>query len=161
MRDLAGVRREFIQGMGDISRFWGFSPVMGQIYGLMYLIEEPITAEVIIRELGISKGNVSINIRNLDRWGMVRKSKNPGDRKEYYEAETDFVRIFINVLLERKNRDFDRSLRTVTTCLEGLKGADKSREGAFMRNRLLHMQKFFTTLDVSVSTLLKLVRTRE
>ena len=158
--DLTSVRSEFIQGMGEISRFWGFSPVMGQIYGLMYLTEGSTTAEVIMRELGISKGNVSINLRNLDRWGMVRKSRKPGDRKEYYEAETDFVRIFVNVLMERKNREFDRSLRTVTNCLEGLKGADKNKAAAFMRERLLHMEKFFKTLDMSVSTLLKLVRAR-
>ena len=154
---LENIRSEFIQGMGEISRFWGFSPVMGQIYGLMYLATGPTTAEIIMQELGASKGNVSINLRNLDRWGMVRKIRKPGDRKEYYEVETDFIRIFINMLMERKNRDFDRSLRTVTNCLEGLKGSEKNKETVFMRERLLHMEKFFKTLDISVSTFLKLV----
>ena len=154
---LANIRKEFVQGMGEISRFWGFSPVMGQIYGFMYLATEPTTAETIMQELGVSKGNASINLRNLDRWGMVRKSRKPGDRKEYYEVETDFIRIFINMLMERKNRDFDRSLRTVTNCLGALKGAEKNKETAFMRERLLHMEKFFKTLDMSVSTFLKLV----
>ena len=154
---LANIRKEFVQGMGEISRFWGFSPVMGQIYGFMYLATESTTAETIMQELGVSKGNASINLRNLDRWGMVRKSRKPGDRKEYYEVETDFIRIFINMLMERKNRDFDRSLRTVTNCLEVLKGAEKNKETAFMRERLLHMEKFFKTLDLSVSTFLKLV----
>ena len=155
--DLENIRRNFIQGLGEISRFWGFSPVMGQIYGLMYLATEPTTAETIMQKLGASKGNVSINLRNLDRWGMVRKIRKPGDRKEYYEVETDFVRIFINMLTERKNRDFDRSLRTVTNCLEELKGAEKSKETIFVRGRLLHMEKFFKMLDVSVSTFLKVV----
>ena len=154
---LVNIRKEFVQGMGEISRFWGFSPVMGQIYGFMYLATEPTTAETIMQELGVSKGNASINLRNLDRWGMVRKSRKPGDRKEYYEVETDFIRIFINMLMERKNRDFDRSLRTVTNCLGALKGAEKNKETAFMRERLLHMEKFFKTLDMSVSTFLKLV----
>ena len=153
---LVNIRNEFVRGTGEISRFWGFSPVMGQIYGLMYLSEGPTTAETLMQELGASKGNVSINLRNLDRWGMVRKSRKPGDRKEYYEVETDFVRIFINMLMERKNRDFDRSLRTVTTCLGALKGADKTKETAFMRERLLHMEKFFKTMDMSVSAFLKL-----
>ena len=154
---LENIRNEFIQGMGEISRFWGFSPVMGQIYGLMYLATGPTTAETIMQELGASKGNVSMNLRNLDRWGMVRKLRKPGDRKEYYEVETDFIRIFINMLMERKNRDFDRSLRTVTNCLEGLKGAQKNKETVLMRERLLHMEKFFKTLDLSVSAFLKLV----
>ena len=151
------IRKEFVQGMGEISRFWGFSPVMGQIYGFMYLATESTTAETIMQELGVSKGNASINLRNLDRWGMVRKSRKPSDRKEYYDVETDFIRIFINMLMERKNRDFDRSLRTVTNCLGALKGTEKNKETAFMRERLLHMEKFFKTLDMSVSTFLKLV----
>ena len=155
--DIESIKREFIQGMGEISRFWGFSPVMGQIYGLMYLAVGATTAETIMQELGASKGNVSINLRSLDRWGMVRKVRKPGDRKEYYEVETDFIRIFINMLMERKNRDFDRSLRTVTTCLSGLKAVEKTKETIFIRERLLHMEKFFKTLDMSVSTFLKLV----
>jgi len=154
---LKNVQGGFIEGMGEISRFWGFSPVMGQIYGLMYLSPEPTTAETIIQELGASKGNVSINLRNLDRWGMVRKIRKPGDRKEYYIVETDFMRVFVNMLMERRNRDFDRSLRTVTNCLESLKGVEKNKETVFMRERLLHMEKFFKTLDISVSTFLKLM----
>ena len=155
--DIENIRRQFIQGLGEISRFWGFSSVMGQIYGLMYLTNGPIAAETIMQKLGISKGNVSINVRNLDRWGMIRKIRKPGDRKEYYEVETDFIRIFINMLMERKNRDFDRSLRTVANCLEELKGADKNKETVFIRERLVHMEKFFKMLDASVSTFLKLV----
>ncbi len=154
---LASVQQRFVEGMGEVSHFWGFSPVMGRMYGLLYLSEEPLTADAISEVLAISKGNVSMNLRNLDRWGMVRKTRKKGDRKEYYEAEPNFIKIVVNVLSERRNREFDRALSTVGECLEQTKGVAKGKEAAFMRDRLMHMERFFKTLDASVMTLLKLV----
>ena len=155
--DLKQIRNRFVDGMGEISHFWGLSVIMGQMYGILYLSTEPLTADGIAEELVISKGNVSMTLKNLDRWGMVRKSRQKGDRKEYYEAEPNFVKIFLNIMSERRNRDFNRSLRTVGDCLASLASADKSKETAFMRERLSNMHRFFKTLDASVATLLKLV----
>ena len=156
-RGLTDVQQRFIEGMGEISHFWGFSPVMGRMYGLLYLSREPITAEAISEGLAISKGNVSMNLRNLDRWGMVRKTRKKGDRKEYYEAEPNFIKIVVNILSERRNREFDRALSTVTECLEQTKKILKNKESIFVQDRLVHMERFFKTLDASVMTLLKLV----
>ena len=154
---LAGVRQRFLEGMGEISHFWGFSPVMGRMYGLLYLSEEPLTADTISEALAISKGNVSMNLRNLDRWGMVRKTRKKGDRKEYYEAEPNFVKIVLNIASERRNREFDRSLSTVSECLEQIKSAARGKEAVLVRDRLLRMERFFKTLDAGVMMLLKLV----
>ena len=154
---LASVQQRFIEGMGEISHFWGFSPVMGRMYGLLYLSTEPLTADAISAALAISKGNVSMNLRNLDRWGMVLKTRKRGDRKEYYGAEPHFVKIAVNVLSERRNREFDRALSTVGECLEQTRGVAKGKEAVFIRDRLVHMERFFKTLDASVMTLLKLV----
>ena len=155
--DLKTVHDKFTAGMGEISRFWGFNPVMGQMYALLYLSIEPMTADGIAEKLGISKGNISMTLKNLDRWGMIRKSRKKGDRKEYYEAEPNFLKIFVNIMSERRNRDFDRSLATVGECLDCLAHAGKSKEGAFIKERISNMHRFFKTLDASVGTLLKLV----
>lgn len=66
---------------------------------------------------------------------MIRRHRKVGERKELYDAETDFGRIFVNVLMERQNKDFDRSLGTVTRCLEQLKRVEKTKEGGFVRER--------------------------
>ena len=158
MESAQTVRKEFGQGMGDISRFWGFSPVLGQMYALLYLSNAPIPAEAIGKALGISKGNVSMTLKTLERWGMIRRSRQVGERKEFYEAETDFGRIFVNVLTERRNKEFDRSLKTVASCLEQLPRGDKTKESVFLRERLLRLQRFFTSLDTTVLTLLKLLK---
>lgn len=46
--------------------------IMGQLYGLLYLSPKPLTLDEMAESLSISKGNVSINIRALERWNMVK-----------------------------------------------------------------------------------------
>ena len=152
------VRKHFIQTMGQISYFWGFSSVMGQIYGVLYLNESSTTMEGVMKELGISKGNVSMNLRNLERWGMIKKVWQGGGRKFFYEAESDFTKIFTDILQERRNKDFERMLKSVGECLEEIKSVKRGQETIFVKNRLEHMHHFFQFLDGIVFAVLKLAR---
>ena len=152
------VRKPFIQTMGQISHFWGFSSVMGQIYGVLYLNENPTTMEDVMKELNISKGNVSMNLRNLERWGMIKKVWQGGGRKFFYEAESDFTKIFTDILQERRNKDFERMLKSVGECLEQVKAVKKGQKATFAKKRLEHMHRFFQFLDGIVFTVLKLAR---
>ena len=43
--------------------------------------------------LKISKGGVSVNIRELERWGAVKKVWVQGSRKDFYVANSDFVNV--------------------------------------------------------------------
>ena len=63
-----------MDAIGRITDFWGFSRIMGRIYGLLYLSREPLSLDYISEELSVSKGNVSLNIRSLERWNMVKKT---------------------------------------------------------------------------------------
>ena len=158
LNDIVDVRRRFIEGLGQISRYWNFPNTMGQIYGVLYLNEKPMAMDEIMQELSISKGNVSMSLRSLDRWGMIKKRWQIGDRKVHYEAETDFVRIFVNVLMERKNKEFDSLLNTVSDCLSQIKQTKNTKEKTFISKRLSKMQQFFKFLDGIVFTVLKLVK---
>ena len=46
-----------------------------------------------VEKLKISKGNASLNIRELEKLGIVKKVWVKGDRKDFYEAELDFSKI--------------------------------------------------------------------
>jgi DNA-binding transcriptional regulator GbsR (MarR family) len=56
---------------------------MGQLYGLLYLSESPISLHEMAGEPAVSKGNGSVNIRALERWSMVRRAWKRGDRRDY------------------------------------------------------------------------------
>ena len=75
-----------IQTWGQLSSQWGINRTMGQIHALLMISPEALTSDQIIAELGISRGNVSMNLRSLMEWGLVHKVYVPGDRKEYYTS---------------------------------------------------------------------------
>ena len=96
------AREHFIQGISRIGYFWGFPKAMGAIFGAVYLSPQALTIDEIVAQIGVSKGAVSTNIRNLERLGIVHKELKLGDRKDYYSAETDFWKIVKGILRERE-----------------------------------------------------------
>jgi DNA-binding transcriptional regulator GbsR (MarR family) len=153
---LSDARTNFIEGMSRISDFWGFPKAMGAIYGAIYLSPAPISLDELVAQVGVSKGAVSTNVRQLERLGMVHKHFQLGDRKDYYTAETDFWQLVKNVLREREKNEFSRALNTVEESLELVKntGEQDNDLAAFYKVRLENIKRFFDTLDNLVATLL-------
>jgi len=159
-QDIDKIRDNFVDGMGRISKFWGFSRLMGQLYGLLYLSPEPMTLDQLAEGLMVSKGSVSTNIRAIERWGMVEKVWIKADRKDYYRAETKFMDIVVKILEEREKKEFDSALKTVGECLSEVKALPQSEETKFMKKRLTNMQRFFGFIDKSVFSALHLMRAK-
>lgn len=159
MGDLHELQHGTMDAMGRITAFWGFSRIMGQLYGLLYLSPAPQTLDEMAESLSISKGNVSINIRALERWNMVRKIWVKGDRKDFYEAETDFWKIIRGVLKEREKKEFDQALGAIGGLRkrsEDQRRKGKSAETAFAVDRLKKLEDFIGTMDHLVGMFLTL-----
>ncbi len=151
------AKNHFIQGMSRISNFWGFPKAMGAIYGAIYLSPKLLSLDEIVEQVGVTKGAVSTNVRQLERLGMVHKKLQIGDRKDYYLPETDFWKIIKGILREREKSEFDLALRTVDESLDMVKeGGSDNEEAKFYQERMVAMKSFFKTLDRLVSTLLTL-----
>lgn len=154
---LENAKQNFIQGMSRISNFWGFPKAMGAIYGAIYLSPTPLSLDAIVDQVGVTKGAVSTNVRQLERLGMVHKHILVGDRKDYYEAETDFWKMIKSILQEREKSEFDLALKTVGDSLAMVAEDQKDVELAtFYQERIGAMQSFFNALDSLVKTVLKL-----
>ncbi|MBN1282193.1 MAG: MarR family transcriptional regulator [Proteobacteria bacterium] len=93
----------FMQGAGKISSalLGMINRVGGQIYALLFLSEEPLSLDEIGSRLGVSKSNISINIRMLEEYGLVRKVWVKGSRKDYYAAERTYPKKVITGFLEK------------------------------------------------------------
>jgi DNA-binding transcriptional regulator GbsR (MarR family) len=89
-KPLDAARRKFIEAGGNTTQSFGFGRIPGQLFALLYLSANPLCLDDIARELGVSKASVSTTVRQLEQWAAVRRVWVKGDRKDYYEAETDF-----------------------------------------------------------------------
>jgi len=156
---LEEVRHSVIEAIGRVTEFWGFSKIMGQIYGVLYLSPTSLTLDDMVKELSVSKGNISINIRALERWSMVRPVWVKGDRKDYYEAETDFWKIVRGVLREREKKEFAQALTSIGANLnkaQEVHKAERTDETAFAVVRLKKLEDFIATMDKLVGVMLTL-----
>ena len=70
---LTAVNDSTVTGLGRLARFFGFSDVMGRLYGTLLLSPGPLSLDDLGDTLEISKGSVSMNMRGLERWGMAKE----------------------------------------------------------------------------------------
>jgi len=147
---LTQLKQDFTESLSQISRFWGFPKGMGAIFAVLYLSPSPLSLDEIVKETGLTKGAISTEVRTLARMGLVHRSSKVADRKDYYEAESDFYQSIRSILKERQNSEFDRSLRAVKGMLEKLEAGSASGNQAelqFVYERLQALQDFFDAID--------------
>ena len=101
---------EVADTVGALMEFWGFKRTMGRVWTTLYLLGEPLSAAELCDGLAISTGAASMTLTELEHWGVVRRSRKPGDRREYFEAETDIWRMVSRVLRERELVQVERAL---------------------------------------------------
>ena len=149
MEDTAQIRQSFVEGMSGISQFWGFPKGVGAIFGILYLSATPLSLDELVEQTGLSKGAISTNVRTLSRLGLIHPVNRLGDRKDYYQAETDFYKAIRSILRERQSNEFDRAVASVRETLQKLEAAPGTpdAEHAFLMERVKALKEFFDALD--------------
>ncbi len=99
------AKNKFISTWGVLGTSWGINKAMAQIHALLWISPEALSMEDIMKELRISRGNTSMNLRQLIDWGIVFKETKAGDRKEYFTSEKDVQELARQVAKERSKRE--------------------------------------------------------
>ncbi len=68
---------------------WGVNRSVSQIHALLYIADQPLSAEDIAARLKLARSNVSTSLRELLAWSLIRRVSALGDRRDFYEAEAD------------------------------------------------------------------------
>ena len=156
-KTLTKIKKEFTQGLSQISRFWGFPKGMGAIFAVLYLSPTVLSLDEIVKETGLTKGAVSTEVRTLARIGLVHRSSKLGDRKDYYSAETDFYAAIRSILQERQNSEFDRAVRSVKETLTVMEeNWVEDEEWNFVYQRVQALQEFFDAIDSLTRAVIRL-----
>lgn len=137
------VTDRFVDAWGQMGAVWGLNTSMARVHGLLLASAEPLGLDEIARSLEISRGNASMCLKELRNWGVVRRVKRRGERKDYYLTEPDVWKMFFAIARERKRREFDPALAVVR---EMLAGAGRNSPRAVVE-RFRQMQEFLAVLD--------------
>jgi DNA-binding transcriptional regulator GbsR (MarR family) len=88
--------------IGQLMEFWGFKAVMGRLWTMLYLSPEPLSAAELGERLSLSTGAISMALSDLQKWGVVKKTWRPGERRDFYEPETSIWKMVSRVFRERE-----------------------------------------------------------
>lgn len=159
---LVAAQHSMLDGLGQLAHYFGFSKVMGQIYGALLLSARPLCLDDLVEQLGISKANASMNMRTLENLGMVRQVwvRGSSGRRKFYEAETDFWQIITNVLKGREMRDVERALTVMEeniarlTQARSLLDEEDRRVADLYIDRIGQMAALFQFAQMMISSIL-------
>jgi DNA-binding transcriptional regulator GbsR (MarR family) len=149
----------FVDGIGAAAATSGvLSQLEGRIFALLYLQERPLALEELAAELQQSKSNISVNIRGLVDWHLVRRVRVPGSRKDHYEAATNLWRV-MQEIMERRFRWNVRQVMATTAetkrvaaeDAQASKRAADREQAALLAARLDTLLAFFSALDAAIS----------
>jgi DNA-binding transcriptional regulator GbsR (MarR family) len=116
-KELPLAIERFVLHWGDMGGRWGVNRSIGQIHAVLYLAEEPMTAEDIADRLGMARSNVSNSLKDLLAWNLIRRVPIKGDRRDHYAAETDIWEVFMRITAGRKEREIDPAVAVLRACV--------------------------------------------
>lgn len=117
MTNLSPLAQKFILHFGEMGSRWGINRTVGQMYALLYVLAKPLNADEIAEYLSFSRSNVSMGLKELQSWRLVKLLHLPGDRREYFEPPKDIWDIFKALLEERRRREVEPTLSMLRDAL--------------------------------------------
>ena len=145
--------RRFVEHWGVMARSWGINATMGELFALLYITGTDWAADDLRQHLRISRGNVSMNLRELMGWGVVHKAHRRGERREFYRAEADVWTLFRRILVERKRRELDPTLFVLDDTAREL---STQASPPALRDRVVALQQFFALINTLAERLVTL-----
>ena len=107
----------FVAHFGEMGSRWGINRTVGQIYALIFVSPKPLCADEIAETLSYSRSNVSMGLKELQSWRLVKLRHVAGDRREYFEAPSDAWEIFRTLAEERRRREMEPTLSMLRSAL--------------------------------------------
>ena len=107
------AKEKFISTWGSLGTLWGINKAMAQIQALLFISTKPLSMEEIMEDLKISRGNTSMNLRQLIDWGIVTKELIAGERKEFFTTEKDVQELARHIAKERSRREIKPVLKVL------------------------------------------------
>lgn len=108
--NLSSTQQRFVIHFGEMGTRWGMSRTVSQLYAVLFLSPEPLCADDLVTALGVSRSNVSMGLKELQSWKLVRLEHHPNDRRDFFSTPDDLWDIVRTLMDQRKAREIDPTL---------------------------------------------------
>lgn len=139
--------------VGDVIAFWGFKHNHGRIWALLYVRDVKMTAAELQDDLGLSKGAVSMLLRDLRDWGIVDRSLDEETGTRCYSANTDLLTMITSMIRRREAGVIRRAQAALAEAEEEARASGVVSDEVLERIR--RMRQLADVMDQSLSTVLR------
>ncbi len=108
--EVADVQRKILETFGEIASAIGYSPLHGQIIGVLLIKNRPVSLQELATETGYSVSMLSLSLDLLEVLGVVKKVKKSADRRLYLELYGDLLEVLKNAIMIRLGKSITSSL---------------------------------------------------
>jgi DNA-binding transcriptional regulator GbsR (MarR family) len=115
------------------------------MYALFVLTQQPLCADQVADSLGFSRSNVSMGIKELLSWDLIKLQHLPGERREFYSAPGDVWEIAKTLIEQRRKREIDPTLSTLRNLLLE---APANETEAYAQQRMRDMHELIEMLTI-------------
>jgi len=151
--ELTDIQRKFVLHWGEMGSLWGVNRTVSQIHALLFAYGKPMNAEELCDTLGVARSNISNSLKELQAWNLVRITHTLGDRRDYFETSVDVWELFRTVVRERKEREFDPTVRVLR---ELVSSPDFQKEPADAQDRIRSTMELMEKLATWADEMLRL-----
>ncbi len=131
-----GQEREIIAFWVQVSGLLGYPRSIGEVFGLIFLSEAPLSADDVVERLGISRSGAGQSLKALQDIGAIKPVHQLAHRKEHYQMQTD-LGVLVKQLLNAR----------VLPKLEELAGQRASLDATVREHGPAYLAQRFDKLD--------------
>lgn len=150
--ELTPITERFILHWGEMGARWGVNRSVAQIHALLYLAGRPLPADEIAETLSVARSNVSMSLKELLSWRLVKISHIMGERRDHFETSGDVWELFKLIVEGRKQREIEPTLAVLGDILAS---PDFARETPAAQQRIRETREFIHILTAWADEMLR------
>lgn len=153
---LVGWEVKVINAIGDVIAFWGFKHNHGRIWTLLYLRERALTAAEIQHSLSLSKGAVSMLLRDLEGWDIIHRTLDPETGNRCYTPNTELIQMLTQMIQRREAGLIQRARQMLQEAeREAIDAGNVSTE---IIERIRRLRQLAEIMEQALNTFIKTTR---
>jgi DNA-binding transcriptional regulator GbsR (MarR family) len=148
------IRKKIFSTFSDVAGSIGYSPLHGEIIGILLVNNRSLSLQDIAKETGYSPGMISLSLDLLEVLGVVKKMKKPGDRKLYAQLSGDLLGCLKSAVLIKVEKSIQNSLADFEDTKKQLVGLEEGEKKRILET-INVLEKQIKRLDKYISLLSK------
>jgi len=148
------AKRIMMEHFANTARRFGLSELYGYIYGLLFFEDEPLSLGEIAERTGYSLSHVSTALKLLEKIGLVKRIKKPGDKRAYYTAIKNIREWRKEAYYKKIEEDIRQTRENLLRALKEIEN-DESEEAKKIRQRIEFALQRNATTEKIVNIFLK------